>query len=99
MSERVRVIIFRDEGLWVAQCLEYDICVQGSNKAQMFAQLGAIFHLEDEQKGGIKRFKSAPSRFSKLWDSEAKEMDPSIMLPKTMLPEARRDSFDFRMAV
>lgn len=30
MKKRIRVVLFQEEGQWVAQCLEYDIAAQGT---------------------------------------------------------------------
>lgn len=77
MVKQVRVVILQEVGYWVAQCLEYDICVQADNLEQIFLRLEAVFSLENKEKNGIKRLGKAPDYFFNLWDKKSSEMIPS----------------------
>lgn len=43
MSKPLRVIVFKDGDIFVAQCLEIDISAQGSTEAEAAMRLNAVF--------------------------------------------------------
>ncbi|MCY4049457.1 MAG: hypothetical protein OXF24_07710 [Hyphomicrobiales bacterium] len=65
----LRVIVF-EEGLenakmFVAQCLEKDICVQGRDLKELFKRLNATIYLELPHMGTIS---PAPDKFLGMWE-------------------------------
>ncbi len=45
---KVRVVAFQDSEMWIAQCVEFDICVQGNDLGQ--AQRRMLVALSQEAK-------------------------------------------------
>ena len=48
-----RIVIYVEEGCFIAQCLEHDICVQALNMDDLFARLARTFWLERENMANI----------------------------------------------
>ena len=46
MTDPIRVIVFRDANLWVAQCLEYDIGAQAPDLDTLKARLAVTLAVE-----------------------------------------------------
>jgi hypothetical protein len=67
MSKPLRVVVFKDAGMFVAQCLEIDIAAQGSTEAEAAMRLNAVFKAEvaeAKQKGiDIEEIGPAPAEF------------------------------------
>jgi hypothetical protein len=63
--KNLRVVIFREEELLVAQCLEHDICVQGDTMEKLKMRFEATLLLEGED---LETIAKAPDRFFDLWD-------------------------------
>ena len=72
--EHLRVVVFEDDDIWVAQCLEYDIGAQGPDVATLqkrfrialLAELEVSLEKGDEPFSGID---PAPEFYHNLWDS------------------------------
>ena len=64
----LRAIIFEEEvkdaKMFVAQCLEKDICVQGKDLEELFKRLTATICLEAPHMGDIS---PAPDKFFEMW--------------------------------
>ena len=81
-SNTIRVIVFQDDDMWVAQCLEYDIGAQAADvdtlNARLMVALRAEFKESMERHGkpfvGIDR---APERFQAMWERRARSFDVS----------------------
>jgi len=79
-SETIRVIVFQDNGMWVAQCLEYDIGAQAKDIDTLNARLEVVLRAEFEasMKKHGKRFAGigpAPQRFHLMWDHRVRSLD------------------------
>ena len=46
MTKPLRVVVFKDGDLFVAQCLEIDIAAQGATEAEAAMRLNAVFAAE-----------------------------------------------------
>lgn len=65
----MRVLIRSDEGLFVAQCLEHDICVQGADVDQLKDRLEKTIELERAARGGtLDGIAPAPEAFHNIWN-------------------------------
>ena len=64
----LRAIIFKEEGKFVAQCLEKDICVQGDDLQMLFKRLTGTIYLETPHMGNIPQ---APEEFFDMWEKGA----------------------------
>jgi hypothetical protein len=70
--ETIRAIIFEDGDQWVAQCLEYDIAVQGEDLDTVRSRL--LVAIRAEAEAGIefhgepfKAIEPAPRHFHDMW--------------------------------
>lgn len=69
----VRAVVFRDNDMWVAQCLEYDIGAQADDIDMLNERLNVA--LKAELKESIERHQKpfadiarAPQRFETMWE-------------------------------
>jgi hypothetical protein len=46
--KQLRVVAFQEGDGWIAQCVDYDLCVQGKNLAQAKRRMTALIRLEAE---------------------------------------------------
>ena len=80
-EETIRAVVFQEDRMWIAQCLEYDIAVQADGvdelKRRLFgtlqAELQARIDDGDKPFNGIGR---APDRFFELWDKCSTALKP-----------------------
>jgi hypothetical protein len=78
MEDAIRVIVFKEDEFWVAQCLEYDIAAQAEDldtlRSRLFvtlkADLAASIEIRGEPFAGID---PAPPFFHNLWNRKASE--------------------------
>jgi hypothetical protein len=78
---RLRAIIFREEDVWVAQCIEYDIGTQAKTLSELQKRLESAICLELYE--SIKRagapFKGvprAPLHIEEMWNNRAGAFNP-----------------------
>lgn len=66
----VRAVVFRDEDLWVAQCLEYDLATQGRTLEQLRerVELLLLARMAVSQKVGRRPFEGLPKGPQEFWD-------------------------------
>lgn len=81
-SEQIRVVILQEGGVWVAQCLEYDIGAQAPDLDALPSLLSAV--IEAERRESIARrgapfagIDPAPKHFFDLWERRSGEFKPS----------------------
>ncbi len=79
-SETVRVILFQDNGMWVAQCLEYDIGAQADDIDTLNARLEVVLRTEfnaSMEKHGkpFAGIDPAPQRFQLMWEHRTRSID------------------------
>lgn len=65
-QQTLRIVVFKDEGMYVAQCLEYDVCTQGSDIETLKARMDCLLELELSEGLPIDE---APETFHKMWAS------------------------------
>jgi hypothetical protein len=78
--ETIRVIVFQDSGMWVAQCLEYDIGAQAEDIDTLNTRLEVVLRAEFEasMKKHGKPFAGidpAPQRFQLMWEHRTRSID------------------------
>ena len=44
--KQLRVVAFQEGDSWIAQCVDYDLCVQGADLAQVKRRMTALIRLE-----------------------------------------------------
>jgi|GraSoiStandDraft_11_1057310.scaffolds.fasta_scaffold1097691_1 hypothetical protein len=74
--EHLRVIVYREGDVYVAQCLEHDIATQGSDIPAALERLDLTIDAEcaiSKETGGkaFERIPSAPNYFHTLWDKRS----------------------------
>jgi hypothetical protein len=79
-SETIRVIVFQDNGMWVAQCLEHDIGAQAKDIDTLTARLEVV--LRTEFKASMEKYGKpfagidpAPERFHLMWEHRTRSVD------------------------
>lgn len=65
MNDTVRVLIFNEEGSWVAQCLEHDVCVQAESLDALQRRFQDAMILEDD----VESIEAAPPEFFAKWEA------------------------------
>ena len=80
--EKIRVVIFSEDDQWVAQCLEYDICVQAGDLDDIPGRLSVAVRLEEEaHQGDLSKIGKAPKHFFALWDRSSGTYQPRLVDP------------------
>jgi hypothetical protein len=79
-SETIRVVVFHDNGMWVAQCLEHDIGAQAIDIDTLNSRLDAVLRAEinESVKKHGKPFAGiapAPERFQLMWKRRTRSLD------------------------
>ena len=72
-DDQIRVIIYRDANLWVAQCLEHDIGAQATDLESLEARLSAALEVElaaslELHGSPFAGIDPAPSHFHEMWE-------------------------------
>lgn len=47
-ATQLRIVAFQEGDSWIAQCVDYDLCVQGADLAQVKRRMEALIILEAE---------------------------------------------------
>lgn len=68
----MQIAIGLDNGIWVAQLREYDICAQGPDIATALHRLGLTIETESQEPGGVERIEPPPD---KVWFELARQDD------------------------
>ncbi|MFD2056460.1 hypothetical protein ACFSQT_27145 [Mesorhizobium calcicola] len=75
MNQKLRVICYQDHGVWLAQGLEHDICVQAETLDDLCGRLEVAVRLECED-GGLDHIGPAPEHFQRMWDRKSGNFTP-----------------------
>lgn len=75
----LRVVVFKDDDLWVAQCLEYDIGAQANDLDTLTDRLDAVVQAEFNEsvdRGGapFEGIEPAPERFHTMWEHRSRSV-------------------------
>ena len=63
----LRIVLYREDDLWIGQCLEHDIRAQASNVKELENRLVATVEAHKEQ-GGLADIGPAPKVFFDMWE-------------------------------
>jgi predicted RNase H-like HicB family nuclease len=67
----LRVVFYRDDGVWVAHCLEFDLMGDGASQAEALRSLEEAMTLQIEESlasgNRANLFKPAPGRFFEMF--------------------------------
>jgi hypothetical protein len=97
----INAIAFHDEGVWIAQCIEYDIAVSAETLPKLrraFEQAVIANICVNEERGysGLDGIPPAPSRFRDLFNSADNYLQP---IKRTQSPASTPVEIrDFRLA-
>jgi hypothetical protein len=90
----IRVVVFKDDDVWVAQCLEYDIGAQAADIDTLNERLNVV--LKAELKESIERhgkpfagIEPAPQRFHTMWEHRVRSV--AITPPAWLIDKAKVD--------
>ena len=80
-AQELRVVVFQEDGYWVAQCIEYDIGAQGKTFRDMAMHFALTLGLDLDESlnrhgepfAGID---PAPAYFEKMWEQRASTLKP-----------------------
>lgn len=65
----MRVVIKKEGDMFVGQCLEHDICSQGSSIDELLSRLVGTVNLECKERGGeLDDIDPAPDFYHEIWD-------------------------------
>lgn len=67
-DQKMRVVVFEEEGLFVAQGLEYDICTQAETLSELVARFEMTLDAECREPRGLDRLGPAPAMFFRKWE-------------------------------
>jgi hypothetical protein len=63
MDPKITTVAFEEDGQWVVQGLERDICAQGETEQDAMDRFLLAVRLEKQEPGGIERIPPAPEGF------------------------------------
>ena len=72
-TQDLRIVVTKSDNMFVAQCLEYDICTQAPDMETLQDRMNCL--IEVELSSG-QHIDPAPERFHKMWDTTS-------LIPKT----------------
>lgn len=92
MEERIRAVVYLEEGHCVAQCLEYDIRVEATSLSDLMDSLAIV--IDETYKDSMDRHGKpfayvdpAPDIFQQMWHERAAAISPiKEPLPNQALP-------------
>lgn len=61
----LRVLVMREDGMFVAQCLEHDICTQAPTIEILQERMDCLIQIELDASPTLDQ---APERFHKMWE-------------------------------
>lgn len=77
MAEQFRVVVLKDEDMFVAQCLEVDISAQGKTAEEAVSRLKIVFNaeIEDARVAGVdvREIGPAPDSFHVMYVNDVVE--------------------------
>ncbi len=69
-DQKFRFVVFEEDGIFVAQCLEFDVCTQAPDKETLRERVDFLMEIElEEMERTGKRLDPAPEVFHNMWES------------------------------
>jgi hypothetical protein len=67
-KESFRIVVFKEEKMFVAQCLDFDICTQASDMETLKSRMDCLIQCEMESSlESGQDLDPAPERFHNMW--------------------------------
>ena len=63
----LRIVTFKEGDIWVAQCLEHDVCAQASDLDTVRSRIEMALQAESP----LEKLPEAPAHFFELWDRKS----------------------------
>jgi hypothetical protein len=63
----LRIVSFKDGDIWVAQCLEHDVCAQAADLDTLRSRI----EMAIEAEAPLTNLPQAPAHFFELWDRKS----------------------------
>jgi hypothetical protein len=63
----LRIVTFKEGDIWVAQCLEHDVCVQAGDLDSLRTRMEMAIQAESP----LEKLPQAPAHFFELWDRKS----------------------------
>ena len=103
-TKKVRIVIYVEDGLFVAQCLEYDVRAQAKTILQVIRFI--ILALREIRQDSLQRhgqafanIDPAPERFHEMWENKTAIIYPQSSTPKeSIVPKVKDLSMDWAFA-
>ena len=69
-SLSLRAVVFQEEGTWIAQCLEYDLCTSAKDRRELTRKLASQLRLQMmlDLARGKKPFQDLPRAPQRFWE-------------------------------
>ena len=69
IQDDLRIVVYKEDEVFVAQCLEYDICTQAADRSTLRDRMDCLIDLEvQEMQEKGQELDPAPERFHNMWD-------------------------------
>jgi len=94
---KVRALLFKEEGMWVAQCLEIDVVCQAKKLDELHKRFthSIISHMEISTQKGIDIFRNkAPQRFFDIFERSDNEIENQKLKSSQLHPTMRLVDMD-----
>lgn len=71
MQDGLKIVVYREDDMFIAQCLDYDICTQAKDRETLHKRMDCLIHLEMEHmRESGQELDPAPERFHNMWVQE-----------------------------
>ncbi len=68
-ATELRIVVYKEDDHFVAQCLEYDICTQAGTREELRERMDCLVDMElQEMQETGQRLDPAPEIFHNMWD-------------------------------
>lgn len=73
VKDDLRIVVYKEDEVFVAQCLEYDICTQAADRTTLRERMDCLIDLEvTEMQGKGQGLDPAPERFHNMWEQRSR---------------------------
>ncbi|MEQ9015943.1 MAG: hypothetical protein RID90_15970 [Marinovum algicola] len=71
MQDGLKIVVYKEDDMLIAQCLEYDICTQAEDRETLRERMDCLINLElDHMKDFGQELDPAPERFHNMWPED-----------------------------
>lgn len=66
MTESLRIVVYKEDNIFIAQCVNYDICAQAETVDELQSNMECLIELEMNDSN--QELDPAPERFHNMWE-------------------------------